>query len=63
MAVGDQVAALAAAGNDVEALEQAIKAASHLDEKPGDDRQKLRGEAVWFVNLSRSRRCMRLHAL
>jgi hypothetical protein len=44
MAVGDQVAALAAAGNDVNALEQAIKAAAHLDDKPGDDRQTLRGE-------------------
>lgn len=44
MAVTDHVAALAAAGNDVHALEQAIKAASHLDDKPGDDRQKLRGD-------------------
>ncbi len=48
------MAALAAAGNDIEALEQAIKAASHLDEKPGDDRQKLRGKR--FVDGLRERR-------
>lgn len=49
MAVGEAVAALAAAGNDAEALEQAIKAAAHLDEKPGDDRQKLRGVLMCHI--------------
>ena len=37
------LAALAAAGTDKEALSTAIKAASFLDETPGEDRQKLRG--------------------
>ncbi len=38
------VAALHAAGDDVEALTEAITAAGWLDAHPGDDRQKLRGE-------------------
>ena len=37
------LAALAAAGTDREALISAIKAATFLDETPGEDRQKLRG--------------------
>ena len=37
------VASLQGAGNDLEALALAIKAASFLDETPGDNRQKLRG--------------------
>lgn len=36
------VAALLAA-KDIEALQAAIAAATFLDDKPGDDRQKLRG--------------------
>lgn len=39
------VGALAAA-KDIPALEAAITAASFLDNIPGDDRQKLRGQ--WF---------------
>jgi hypothetical protein len=45
---GDASAALAAlhaAGDDLEALAEAIERASFLDATPGDDRQKLRG--VW----------------
>ncbi len=38
------VAALQAAGDDVEALTEAIQAASWIDAVPGEDRQKLRGE-------------------
>lgn len=38
------VAALAAAGDQAESLKAAILAASFLDEVPGEDRQKLRGE-------------------
>lgn len=34
---------LTAAGNDTEALAEAIEYASFLDATPGDDRQKLRG--------------------
>jgi hypothetical protein len=37
------VAGLAAA-KDIDSLGKAIAAASFLDETPGDDRQKLRGE-------------------
>ena len=40
---GSAVYALTAAGNDTEALAEAIEAASFLDETPGEDRQKLRG--------------------
>lgn len=38
------LAALAAAGDNAESLKAAILAASFLDEVPGEDRQKLRGE-------------------
>lgn len=37
------VAALHAAGDDTEALAEAIQAAAFLDSTPGDARQKLRG--------------------
>ncbi len=37
------VAACHAAGDDVEALGQAVQAASWLESKPGDHRQKFRG--------------------
>lgn len=37
------LANLVAAGNDTEALAEAIKEASFLDSTPGEDRQKLRG--------------------
>ena len=37
------VARLHAAGDDAEALAEAIQAASFLDATPGDQRQKLRG--------------------
>jgi hypothetical protein len=37
------VAALHAAGDDLEALREAIAAAAFLDATPGDARQKLRG--------------------
>lgn len=40
------VAALAAAGNDTEALAQAIEKAAFLEETPGEDRQKLRGNQL-----------------
>ena len=39
------VAAIAAAGNDTEALAEAIEKAAFLDDTPGEDRQTLRGEA------------------
>jgi hypothetical protein len=38
------VAALQAAGKDVQKLLQAIESASFLDEIPGEDRQRLRGK-------------------
>ncbi len=38
------VAALQAAGDNVDALANAIIQASYLDDIPGEDRQKLRGE-------------------
>ncbi len=38
------VSALHAAGDDIEALVEAIEQASFLDDIPGEDRQKLRGE-------------------
>ena len=34
---------IAAAGNDTEALAEAIEKAAFLEETPGEDRQKLRG--------------------
>ena len=37
------LAALAGAGNDLDALAAAIRGASFLDTTPGEDRQKLRG--------------------
>ncbi len=37
------IAALHAAGDDLEALQEAIGAAAWLDAVPGEDRQKLRG--------------------
>lgn len=45
MAISDEVAALAQAGNDTDVLAKAIKNCSHLDATPGDDRQKLRGDS------------------
>lgn len=38
------IAALQAAGDDLDALANAIIQASYLDEIPGEDRQKLRGK-------------------
>ena len=43
MTVSPAIAAFAAAGNDIDALEKAIEEASFLDATPGEDRQKLRG--------------------
>ena len=40
------IAAFAAAGNDIDALEKAIEEAAYLDATPGEDRQKLRGNAA-----------------
>lgn len=37
------LAGIAAAGNDTEALAEAIEKAAFLEETPGEDRQKLRG--------------------
>ena len=45
------VAALAAA-KDISALEAAISQASFLDTVPGDDRQKLRGKRVYYLEMS-----------
>ena len=45
MTVSPAIAAFAAAGNDIDALEKAIEEASYLDATPGEDRQKLRGAA------------------
>ena len=42
------LANLAAAGNDTEALAEAIEQASFLDAKPGEDRQKFRGRQTPF---------------
>ena len=39
-------AALHAAGQDCEALNEAIAAAAFLDKIPGDHRQKLRGKSI-----------------
>jgi hypothetical protein len=44
------VAALVAA-KDIESLEYAIKEAAFLDNTPGDDRQKLRGELLLACSL------------
>ena len=44
--VAAAVAALQAAGKDVNKLMKAIESASFLDETPGEDRQKLRGMPV-----------------
>ena len=49
--VSPAVAAFAAAGNDIDALREAIDAAKYLDDKPGEDRQKLRGERLPFCQL------------
>ena len=49
---GSAVYALTAAGNDTEALAEAIEAASFLDETPGEDRQKLREVEPHPVSLS-----------
>ena len=43
MTVSPAIAAFAAAGNDIDALEKAIEEASYLDATPGEERQKLRG--------------------
>ncbi len=43
MTVAPAIAAFAAAGNDIDAMEKAIGEASYLDATPGEDRQKLRG--------------------
>lgn len=42
------LAGIAAAGNDPEALAEAIEQASFLDATPGEDRQKLRGKRCKF---------------
>jgi hypothetical protein len=44
--IGGAVAALQAAGEDIDALITAVGKAKFLDEIPGDDRQKLRGECA-----------------
>ena len=51
MTVSPAIAAFAAAGNDIDALEKAIEEASYLDASPGEDRQKLRGEPTPFCQL------------
>ena len=38
-------------GNDQETLVAAIQAASGFDNTPGDDRQRLRGEAIYEAAL------------
>jgi hypothetical protein len=43
------ILALHAAGDDVEALVEAIHEATFLDETPGEARQKLRGAAGWVL--------------
>lgn len=45
--VAAAVAALHAAGNDMEALTEAIEQAAFLGDIPGEDRQKLRG--TWHI--------------
>jgi hypothetical protein len=44
--IGGAVAALQAAGEDIDALITAVGKAKFLDEIPGEERQKLRGEGV-----------------
>ena len=44
MDANSAVSLLKAAGDDIDALSQAIIKASFLDDIPGEDRQKLRGE-------------------
>jgi hypothetical protein len=44
--IGGAVAALQAAGEDIDALITAVGKAKFLDEIPGKDRQKLRGEGL-----------------
>jgi hypothetical protein len=44
------LANIVAAGNDPEALAEAIEQASFLDATPGDDRQKLRGKVTCMSN-------------
>jgi hypothetical protein len=60
MAFNEVVAVLHAAGNDEDALQDAIRQAeaAGLDEVPGEDRQKLRGKR-WDPMLlgRRGRRC------
>jgi hypothetical protein len=46
MDVNSAVALLKAAGDDIDALSQAIIKAEFLDTIPGEDRQKLRGTAI-----------------
>lgn len=46
MTVDAKTAVAGLAAKDIEALGKAIAAASFLDETPGDDRQKLRGEIL-----------------
>ena len=41
--VNPAIAAINAAGNDIDSLTLAIEQAEHLESQPGDDRQKLRG--------------------
>jgi hypothetical protein len=41
------VAALQAAGSDIQKLTKAIQEATFLDNIPGEDRQALRGEGAW----------------
>lgn len=47
------LAALASAGNDLQALAEAIAEASFLDATPGNDRQKLRGARAAVLSLAR----------
>jgi hypothetical protein len=44
--IGSAVAALQAAGEDIDALITAVGKAKFLDEIPGEDRQKLRGQCT-----------------
>jgi len=64
MTVSPAIAAFAAAGNDIDALEKAIEEASYLDATPGEDRQKLRGmhpapePALRCAHVPATRSCM-----
>ncbi len=42
------IADLISAGNDLDALAEAIVNAGFLDDIPGEDRQKLRGDFLWW---------------